>query len=71
MNDEHLAALLAGQTAMVATICELLIERGVIDRAEICDRLQRLLEIGAESRSIAPIRHLIDILERGGAAGKL
>jgi hypothetical protein len=71
MNDEHLAALLAGQTAMVATICELLIERGIVDRAEICDRLQHLLKIGAESKSIAPIRHLIDILELGGAAGKV
>jgi hypothetical protein len=64
MTDEQLASLLAGQTAMVATICELLVERGLIDKTELCNRLYELLQkCTADPRSGAPIKHLLHILE--------
>jgi hypothetical protein len=67
MTDERLAALFAGQTAIVASICELLIERKVIERTELCNRLHELLrkcrDERADPSSGAPIMHLLHILE--------
>ena len=67
MTDERLAALFAGQTAIMASICELLIDREVIDRVELCNRLHALLRKCSEERanptSGAPIKHLLHVLE--------
>lgn len=67
MTDEQAAALFAGQTAMVASICELLIDRGLLDRTELCNRLYALLlkrgDERADPRSGAPVKHLLNILE--------
>lgn len=67
MTDKRLAALFAGQTAIMASICELLIDRKVIDRGELCNRLHALLrkcsDERADPRSGAPIKHLLHILE--------
>lgn len=67
MTDERLAALFAGQTAIMAFICELLIDRKVTDRTELCNRLHALLQKcsdeRADPRSGAPIKHLLHVLE--------
>ena len=69
MPEEQIAALFAGQTAVVASICELLIDRDLLDRTELCNRLhtllQRCIEQRADPRSGAPIKHLLHILESG------
>jgi len=67
MTEEDLAAILAGQTAAISAICELLLKAQLLEREELCHSLYDLLErrrmSNANIYSVGPIRHLIAILE--------
>ncbi|WP_424362730.1 hypothetical protein [Methylocystis parvus] len=67
MNEEDIAAILAGQTAAIAVICELLIKDKQLQRDDLCRGLYDLLErhrmANANVYSVGPIRHLLAILE--------
>lgn len=67
------AAMMAGTTAIISAICELLIEKQIVDRVELRNRLYRLCqevpETSSSSDISAPIRHLISIIEASDADG--
>lgn len=57
--EKQIPAMMAGTTAIIADLCELLIAKNVIDRTELRDRLYRLLNQAistkAEPGATAPI----------------
>lgn len=67
MDQKRLAAFMAGQTAVISEICELLIAKGVVSRIEIRDALYDLLRdraiMNSDPMSEAPIKHLISVIE--------
>ncbi len=64
-SDENIASLLATQTAIVATLCKLLIKKGALTHADIVQDLRNLLSIGSyeSPQSMGPLMHLLSILE--------
>lgn len=71
MTDTEIAELFAAQTAIINLLCQELIHSGLLDRDDLTKKLYALLDEQAEhhagqgpsSRS-APIRHLINLIER-------
>ncbi len=67
MTEKRFAAMMAGQTALIWTICELLIEKNLIGKIQLRDALYDLLHdnslMNANPDSQAPIRHLISVME--------
>lgn len=67
MDSRHISALMAGNTALLSQLCEFLIEKGIIDRTELRDRLYNLLtEANIHGAAAgAATKHLIAIIESG------
>ena len=67
MKDHEIAELFAGQTAVTYVILEKLIEAGVVERRGLTlalyDLIETYMEEGQTGRQIAPIRHLINLVE--------
>jgi len=66
-NQEHIYFMLAGVTAILAELCELLVSGNVCTRTDIVNRLYTLRSKAAatprNTSASAPISHLIQILE--------
>lgn len=65
-TDETIAAMMATQTAIVAKICENLIEKDIIGRTEIVNDLHKLLSFGlVESpHGMGPLKHLLALIDK-------
>ena len=67
LNEDHVASVLAGQTAIIARLCELLFEKEIIARDEVRVALKDLLMFrkvsGSNPAIDHPIEHLLTILE--------
>jgi hypothetical protein len=67
LTDQQIASLLSTQTAIIASLCNLLISKNVVSHTEVVNDLHDLYSLGmSESPAgMAPLMHLLDILENG------
>ena len=65
MKDENIEALMAGQTAMLSTIVNLLVDNGSLNNKSLTEALRSLIdeaEAGGYTASMGPIQHLLSLL---------
>ncbi|MBB3453880.1 hypothetical protein FHT86_002136 [Rhizobium sp. BK313] len=66
ISDQDLAAMMATQTAIMARLCDLLISKNVMTRAEIANDLHKLLSHGLVEapRGMGPLKHLLALIDK-------
>ncbi|NKE77531.1 hypothetical protein [Ochrobactrum sp. MC-1LL] len=74
-TKKEVAEMMAAYTAITASLSEMLIKAGVLNREEWVNQLYHLLEVQAgkyreqpPSGRSAPLRHLIHLLELDGSS---
>ena len=66
MKDMEIAQLHAGQTAMLNTLCELLISKGLLNRTELLNSFYETLSLAQQQgggRAVNPLKHIINLIE--------
>lgn len=65
-DELRLLAMMATQTAVMATVCELLIRKEIVSREEVVNDLHELLTAGlSESpRGMGPLSHLLSLIDK-------
>lgn len=65
-TDETIAAMMATQTAIFASVCERLIKNNMLERSEIVNDLHELLSEGLieSPQGMGPLKHLLALLDK-------
>lgn len=65
MKPEDIVAMLAGQTAIIAQLVELLVSQNALRQSDVTDAMNNLLARAEQDnpRSAAPIRHMLAMIK--------
>ncbi len=66
LTDKYIAAMMATRTAIIARLCEKLIEHDVLGLTEIVNDLHEFLSGGiiVSAHGIGPLKHLLSLIDQ-------